>query len=305
MPDHSTLAIGDGANDVNMITAAHVGIGIKGLEGQQAARASDYAISQFRFLRRLLFYHGRECYRKNSTLVCYNFFKNILLVLPQFWFGFFNYFSGQSLYDSFIYQMFNILYTSCPIMIYAVIDKELEPEILVANKLNYYDQGMKNSLFNRKVFWQWFFFGVLQSTILTLFSVYILGLNFINEEGMTQELWNLGTMIFGQTVFLANFKILCFSNTYNVMSISIILFTLTTFIISLLIANIVKSSELYNGFNSLILTPYFHLGNTLIIFSTAFLDFGFESYISTSFMNIFFVYKNFFKKDSEEGKSCC
>ena len=30
----STLAIGDGANDVNMINAAHVGIGIKGLEGQ-------------------------------------------------------------------------------------------------------------------------------------------------------------------------------------------------------------------------------------------------------------------------------
>lgn len=43
-PNVSTLAIGDGANDVNMITAAHVGIGIRGVEGQQAARASDYAI---------------------------------------------------------------------------------------------------------------------------------------------------------------------------------------------------------------------------------------------------------------------
>ena len=40
-----TLAIGDGANDVNMIAQAHVGIGIEGLEGMQAARASDYAIS--------------------------------------------------------------------------------------------------------------------------------------------------------------------------------------------------------------------------------------------------------------------
>ena len=30
----STLAIGDGANDVSMITAAHIGIGIRGLEGQ-------------------------------------------------------------------------------------------------------------------------------------------------------------------------------------------------------------------------------------------------------------------------------
>jgi len=40
-----TMAIGDGANDVNMIATAHVGIGIEGLEGMQAARASDYAIS--------------------------------------------------------------------------------------------------------------------------------------------------------------------------------------------------------------------------------------------------------------------
>ena len=32
-PSAVTLAIGDGANDVNMITQAHVGIGIEGLEG--------------------------------------------------------------------------------------------------------------------------------------------------------------------------------------------------------------------------------------------------------------------------------
>ena len=79
------MAIGDGANDVNMITAAHVGIGIRGVEGQQAARAGDYAIGEFKFLRRLLLFHGRENYRRNSYLVCYNFFKNICLVLPQFW----------------------------------------------------------------------------------------------------------------------------------------------------------------------------------------------------------------------------
>ncbi len=42
-----TLAIGDGANDVNMITAAHVGVGIVGVEGNQAARASDYSMGEF------------------------------------------------------------------------------------------------------------------------------------------------------------------------------------------------------------------------------------------------------------------
>lgn len=43
-PTTRTLAIGDGANDVNMITQAHVGVGISGLEGQQASRAADYSI---------------------------------------------------------------------------------------------------------------------------------------------------------------------------------------------------------------------------------------------------------------------
>ena len=41
-----TLAIGDGANDVSMIHAAHVGVGISGCEGLQAANSSDYSIAQ-------------------------------------------------------------------------------------------------------------------------------------------------------------------------------------------------------------------------------------------------------------------
>jgi phospholipid-transporting ATPase len=82
-PSLSTMAIGDGANDVNMITSADVGIGLMGNEGQQAARASDYVISQFSFLKRLMMVHGREAYRKNSFAVCYILFKNCLFVTPM------------------------------------------------------------------------------------------------------------------------------------------------------------------------------------------------------------------------------
>ena len=57
-----TLSIGDGANDVSMIQAAHVGVGISGMEGMQAVMASDFAIAQFRFLTDLLLVHGRWSY---------------------------------------------------------------------------------------------------------------------------------------------------------------------------------------------------------------------------------------------------
>lgn len=52
------LSVGDGANDVPMIMEAHIGVGIRGKEGTQAVRSSDYAVSQFRFLKRLLHTHG-------------------------------------------------------------------------------------------------------------------------------------------------------------------------------------------------------------------------------------------------------
>jgi phospholipid-transporting ATPase len=79
------LAIGDGANDVSMIQAAHVGVGISGVEGLQAARAADVSIAQFRYLRKLLLVHGAWSYHRISRVILYSFYKNITLNMTQFW----------------------------------------------------------------------------------------------------------------------------------------------------------------------------------------------------------------------------
>ena len=79
------LAIGDGANDVSMIQAAHVGVGISGVEGLQAARSADVAIAQFRYLRKLLLVHGAWSYQRISKVILYSFYKNIALFMTQFW----------------------------------------------------------------------------------------------------------------------------------------------------------------------------------------------------------------------------
>lgn len=99
MPGQITLAIGDGANDVAMIQAAHLGVGIRGKEGQQAVLASDYALPRFAYLERLLLVHGRWNYNRIGTMVCYFFYKNIVFALTLFWFNIWNGFSSQPLYD--------------------------------------------------------------------------------------------------------------------------------------------------------------------------------------------------------------
>lgn len=139
----TTLAIGDGANDVNMINSAHVGVGISGLEGQQAARAADYSIGQFKYLKTLMFVHGREAYRRNSYVVLYMFYKNVLLVLPIFYFGIYSQFSGTLFYGTLLYQGYNVVLTACPILWYGCIDQEHARETFMSQP-QLYKIGLKN-----------------------------------------------------------------------------------------------------------------------------------------------------------------
>jgi phospholipid-translocating ATPase len=60
--------IGDGGNDVSMIQAADVGVGIVGKEGRQASLAADFSIEQFCHLTKLLVWHGRNSYKRSAKL---------------------------------------------------------------------------------------------------------------------------------------------------------------------------------------------------------------------------------------------
>ena len=127
VPNVRTLAIGDGANDVAMIQEAHIGVGIKGEEGLQAVNSSDYAIAQFRYLSMLMLKHGRYNYSRMSALVCYMFYKNILMSIAQFWFNFSCAFSGQKYYTEGAIQLYNLAYTSFPILLHAMYDMDVQP----------------------------------------------------------------------------------------------------------------------------------------------------------------------------------
>lgn len=155
----ATLSIGDGANDVAMIQAAHVGVGISGQEGMQAVNAADFAIAQFRFLRELLLVHGRNNYRRLSVLVYYIFYKNVMMVLSVYWFNTYNAFSGSKWNLEVGYQLYNALFTLFPILWIAMTDRDVSDEnSRVLPQL--YQLGIRRHYFNAWAATRW----VLQVT---------------------------------------------------------------------------------------------------------------------------------------------
>ncbi|XP_029298101.1 probable phospholipid-transporting ATPase VB [Cottoperca gobio] len=126
-----TLAVGDGANDVNMIQAADIGIGISGQEGMQAVMASDFAISRFKHLKKLLLVHGHWCYTRLANMIIYFFYKNVAYVNLLFWYQFFCGFSANTMIDYWLMIFFNLFFTSVPPIMFGIMDKDVSAEMLL------------------------------------------------------------------------------------------------------------------------------------------------------------------------------
>lgn len=107
------LGIGDGGNDVIMIQNSDVGVGIIGKEGQQAARAADYVISEFKHLKRLMMIHGVNSLSRSWTIGNYSFFKSMIFCLIQTSYSFYSSFSGVSLFNSLQVTLYNIFLFVC------------------------------------------------------------------------------------------------------------------------------------------------------------------------------------------------
>uniref|UniRef100_A0A671U801 Phospholipid-transporting ATPase n=1 Tax=Sparus aurata TaxID=8175 RepID=A0A671U801_SPAAU len=145
-----TLAIGDGANDVNMIQAADIGIGISGQEGMQAVMASDFAISHFKHLKKLLLVHGHWCYTRLANMIIYFFYKNVAYVNLLFWYQFFCGFSGTAMIDYWLMIFFNLFFTSVPPIMFGIMDKDISAEMLLGVPELY---RMGQGEYNFKTFW--------------------------------------------------------------------------------------------------------------------------------------------------------
>uniref|UniRef100_A0A803XY09 Phospholipid-transporting ATPase n=1 Tax=Meleagris gallopavo TaxID=9103 RepID=A0A803XY09_MELGA len=146
-----TLSIGDGANDVSMIQAADVGIGISGQEGMQAVMASDFAISRFKHLKKLLLVHGHWCYARLAKMVIYFFYKNVCYVNLLFWYQFFCGFSGNTMIDYWQMIFFNLFFTSLPPLVFGVLDRDVSAETLLSLP-ELYKNGQNSEIYKLSTF---------------------------------------------------------------------------------------------------------------------------------------------------------
>lgn len=169
-----SLAIGDGANDVGMIQEAHIGVGISGHEGMQAVNASDFAIAQFRFLKRLLLVHGHWNYRRMAKLAVYIVYKNIILYTAEFVLSLLSGGSGTLYYNNMWINGYNVFWSSIPISVVGVLEQDCPASIAMIFP-GLYHNGAQGELFSLRIFTQWILEALYEGAVCALAPALLVG----------------------------------------------------------------------------------------------------------------------------------
>ncbi len=199
-----TLAIGDGANDLAMLSAAHVGVGISGHEGLQAARVADYAIAQFRFLARLLLVHGRWNYARTARFVLATFWKEMFFYLPAVLYQPLAGYTGTSVYESWSLTALNTLFTSLCVIVPGVWEQELgEGTLLAVPEL--YVFGQREGGLNGGLYVRWMVAAVVEGGVVWGLCWVVYGaVGPVGDGG----LFALGDLVFSVNIVWTNLKLL-------------------------------------------------------------------------------------------------
>ncbi|XP_049311927.1 phospholipid-transporting ATPase IF isoform X1 [Bactrocera dorsalis] len=253
--DYTTAAVGDGANDVSMIQEAHVGLGIMGKEGRQAARCADFSFAKFSMLKRLILVHGHYHTTRLSLLVLYFFYKNIVFMGIIFLFQFYALFSTQSVYDSLFLTLYNVIYTSLPILFISLTEKAYSEETLLKQPELY-----KKNINNKGLHWQyfigWILFAVYHTLITYYFTYYVFATNnILLNVGQPAEFSCFGTLLIEIVVVVVNLKLMLQSKYLSYWYIATILGSILTFMITTVIYNVIDfdyDTDIYWAYNKLL-----------------------------------------------------
>ncbi|THH16144.1 hypothetical protein EW146_g4435 [Bondarzewia mesenterica] len=198
-----TLAIGDGANDVSMIQAADVGVGISGEEGLQAVNASDYAIGQFRFLKRLLLVHGHWSYARNGNMIVNFFYKNIICIGVLWWFQIYCGWSSAYAFEYTYLLFWNSFWTLCPVIAVGIFDRIVDDHVLMALP-ELYRYGREGKWFGMKLFSAYMIDGIVQSAVIFFLLLYGYFSPTVRDDGFDVAQYEFATTMAISAVMAAN-----------------------------------------------------------------------------------------------------
>ncbi|KAF9425248.1 hypothetical protein BGZ94_007698 [Podila epigama] len=197
------LAIGDGANDVSMIQAANIGVGIAGQEGMQAAMASDYSISQFRFIKKLVLVHGHWGYMRIAEMILNFFFKNVLWVAAVLWFQIYCGFSAMLFYDYTFVSLYNLMLTAVPVLVLGATDQDVTAPYVLRYP-GVYKLGIEQKRYGQMRFVAYMLDGVWQSLVVFWFWRGVFGVNVLATSGLDASLLEFSTSVAITNVVIAS-----------------------------------------------------------------------------------------------------
>lgn len=178
-----TCAIGDGGNDVSMIQAADAGVGIEGKEGRQASLAADFSITQFRYLGRLLMWHGRNSYKRSAALGQFVIHRGLIISVMQAVFSCVFYFASVSLFSGILLIGYGTAYTMLPVFS-LVLDEDVPSDIALIYPELYKDLGKGRSL-SYKTFFIWVLISIYQGGIIMFGGLLLFDQDFIHVVSIT------------------------------------------------------------------------------------------------------------------------
>ncbi|KAG0167337.1 putative aminophospholipid-translocase [Apophysomyces sp. BC1034] len=172
------LCIGDGGNDVSMIQAADIGVGIVGKEGKQASLAADFSVLQFSHLTKLLLWHGRNSYKRSAKLSQFVIHRGLIITVMQAAFSALFYFAPIALYQGMLIVGYATLYTMAPVFS-LVLDQDVSEEIALMYPELYKDLTKGRSLSHR-TFFTWLLISVYQGGTIMVLSILLFEDEFIH-----------------------------------------------------------------------------------------------------------------------------
>ncbi|XP_065880179.1 putative phospholipid-transporting ATPase 9 [Euphorbia lathyris] len=267
----TTLAIGDGANDVGMLQEADIGVGISGVEGMQAVMSSDVAIAQFRYLERLLLLHGHWCYRRISSMICYFFYKNITFGVTLFLYEAFTTFSAQPAYNDWFMSLYSVLFTSLPVVALGVLDQDVPAESALKFPL-LYQQGVQNVLFSWRRIISWMCNGFYAGIVIFFFCVKAFEHQAFNKDGKTVGRDILGATMYSCIVWAVNLQMALFVNYFTVIQHCLIWGSVALWYIFLVVYGAMSPTASTNAYKilteALAPTPSYWIVMLFVVLST-------------------------------------